>query len=362
MASPGSPEYVKEQNALNVKKAIDDKTSQSGGFYKTAKEAGIGGVMERQAASEAYQNPGAYQIDVKGRTADAAKHMGDNDAAQAANKDAINLSSARMRMDRGQMNPDNPILAAKAAASRNQQGDALNQSMQAAMGGAPSAAEAQTRLGMNEIAGKAAGQAGMARGLAGMGGAQMNAASNAGESGGALAYQGGLGRSKEISDAMGMYGSQAGQMRGQDLTALGTSNQNQMFNAGLNDDWKLGNANLAANQMGLGAAQHGTDLQWLDQSMKPAEMQFGFNQEAQGWQAGANSDATSVDYAKMKEQAAQDAATKGALIQGGITLGSMGIGAGIGKGLGSASQGSQIGGQLGGMAGSAGASSTKKYY
>lgn len=310
-----------------------------------AEATGVG----REATT--FRNPGATEYGGIGAQAykdSAMGHMYDNDAAQAANRAGMAGSFANMTTDRGMMSKENADLSAREDASRNTQLDAANLNMQAAMGNAPSEASYNTRLGMDQVAAGASGAAGSARGLAGLGGAQMAGAQAAAGAGSNLAYAGGLGRSKEVTDAMGQYGMQAGQIRGQDLTRLGMSNQNALFNAELNDSWKLGNAGVLAGQAGLGNKYSNIDQQWFGQAMQPDDIQFQFDQEAAGWQAGADIDAAAMKYQKDVEGRQNTQALAGGVAQAGLTaLGSMAGPAGA---------------AVGGMAGSAINSSTRKYY
>ncbi len=306
---------------------------------------------------DVYHSPGAAEYGdfadagagVDYYSKEAASHMADNNAQQNSNQGALDASLANMKGNRGMQVAPNSVLAGREAATRAQQVGSLGLNMSAAMGGAPSAAKYNTLLGMNAAAANAAGAAGSARGLSGLTGAQQGAGQVAGTTMGGVANQGATDRSGEIASAIGTYGQQAGQVRGQDLTSLGASNQNTEFNADLNDKWKLGNANLAIGQAGLGTAQQGMDQQWFGESMKPADIQFQMDQEAQGWQAGANTDSAAAHYAKDNQNRQNTQALVGGIAQVGLT------------GLGTA-VGGPAGGAAAGMAGTAINSATKKYY
>lgn len=272
-----------------------------------------------------------------------------NDAAQAANSEALKNSLANMQDPRGQVAHENPFLASREAATRGQQMNALNLSRDAAMGKAPSEAAFQTTLGMNDIMGAQAGQVGTARGLAGLSGAQMQGGAMAGQSAGNLAMTGGLARSKEIGDAIGMYGSQAGAVGGQDVQRLGQNTQNGMFNAKLNDDWKLGNANLAQQQGRLGVSQGATDLAWMGEQTKGADKQFEYDQRMAASEAGADADKVAAKIAGNRE----DKENKRQLVNGGITAGLTVAGT---------VAGGPVGGALGGAAGQQVAGATKDWW
>ncbi len=354
MASPGSRQAAEEQNAAADAKVKSDmasaQASDATNFLRNP--SGMQNV-QNEDKNHLYQSPGS--ADYGGSpgaaaeySAEALRHMGDNAGQQASNASALSSSLSNMRSDRGPQSPGNAELSAKEAATRGEQGKVLDLSMNAAMGGAPSVSDYATRLGMNKISEGAAGASGSARGLSGMSGAQLGAGQIAGANAGEAAYQGGIGRSGEIGQAIGQYGQQAGQMRGQDLTTLGTSNQNAIFNADLNDKWKLGNANLAVGQANLGNSQQGLNQQWFGQSMSPEDIQFQMDQEAQGWQAGANTDAAGAKYAKDNANRQNTQAVAGAITQAALT--------GVG------SLGGPAGAMAGGMAGTAINSATKKYY
>lgn len=259
---------------------------------------------------------------------DAKSHMGDNAGLVNSNNSALSQSLANMRGNRGPVAGENVDLNLREDASRNEQGQALDLMGQAAAGNAPSEAAIQTRGAMGGLMGTRASTMGGARGLSSLTGAQGG--SSMGQAAGTLAAQGGQGRSQEIGQALGAYGGMAGQARGQDLNRLNQNSQNSMFNSNLNDAWKVGNANLAAAQGGLGNSLSGTNADWYKQSMLPTETQFAHDQQAQGWQAGAN-----VDQASLQREAARqnndlaNSATEGLV---GSTIGIVGSVAGGGMG------------------------------
>ncbi len=272
----------------------------------------------------------------------------ENDAAQAANQGAMESSWSNLRNDRGPQAVENNVLAGRSANTRDQQIQALGLSRDAAMGKAPSEADFQTRIGMNDNMAQMSGQMGSARGLSALGGAQGTGAAALGQSSGNLAMAGGLARSKEIGDAIGMYGTQAGQVRTQDQSRLQQNTQNSMFNAKNNDDWKLGNANLLGQQGQLGNAQAGTDLAWMGEQQRGKDKQFQYDQEMAAEAAGADADAAGARIAKNRE----DKENKRQLINGGITAGLT---------IGGTALGGPAGGAAGGFAAKAAASGTKDW-
>lgn len=255
-----------------------------------------------------------------------------NDAEQQRNSGALAGSLTNMQGDRGQVYTEDKTLAGRAASTRDQQMSALELSRGAAMGQAPSEAAFQTRLGMNDVMATQAGAMGGARGLAGLSGAQTQGGANASASAGNLGMAGGLARSKEIADAIGMYGTQAGTVREQDLDRLKQNSQNSQFNANLNDQWKLGNAQLAANQGRLGVSQGQTDLGWMGEQTKGADKQFQYDQEMAATAAGQDADQMGARLAANRESREH---TRG-LVNGAVTAGLTGVGAAFGGPIGGA--------------------------
>lgn len=302
---------------------------------------------------DVYQNPGSHDYGGEGGVEHykkwAMEGAAQNDAAQKANSGALAGSIAAMKGAdaRGPMAIENKLLAEREAMTRGQQIDAVGLARDAAMGKAPSEAEFQTRIGMNDTMAQHAGNMGGARGLAGLGGAQLGSAA-VGQASGNMAMQGGLARSKEIGEALGLYGGLSGQTRGQDLTRLGVSNQNARFNQGLNDDWKIGNANNAIAQGRLGVGQGQLDAGWYDEAMKPEEIQFRYDQELAAEQAGASIDRAGALVAKDKDKRANTQQIVGGATQGTLTaIGSLGGPAGA---------------AAGGMGGTAINAATARYY
>lgn len=309
-----------------------------------------------QDTTQVYHDPGSadYGQNVNGNGVkfygDEAKGMmagNDVEQKQSADNAAAALKAAQTAGGRVG-SKENGTLSARADVARNQELDAANINRIAAQGGAPSAAAGQAKLGMNATMAANAGAAGSARGLAGLSGTSLAGAATTGATAGNIAATAGSARSGEIGQAIQDYGSQAGQIRGQDLTRLGTGDQNAMANAGMNDAYAVGEANLAAGNLGLGVQQQAVDNGWFGQSMAPADIQFQLDQEAQGWQAGANTDAAVNAVAKSEAQRQQTAATVGGITQAGLTaVGSMA---------------GPVGAAAGGMAGTAINSATQKYY
>lgn len=262
-----------------------------------------------------------------------------NDAAEAQNAAAMRNTFNNLGA-RGPQAQENAALTGRATDTRGQQMQALDLSRDAAMGNAPSEAAAQTRLGMNDVMGTQAGAMGGARGLSALGGTQAMGSASVGMSAGNLGMQGGLARSKEIGDAIGMYGTQAGTVRDQDQARLAQSNQNGQFNAKLNDDWKMGNASLLAQQGALSNNQVGTNLAWKGEQWRGTDRRFQYDQEMAAKEAGADADAVGARLAKNREDKENKRQVVSGLVAGGMTV----AGAAVGG---------PAGGALGGMAGAA---------
>jgi hypothetical protein len=263
----------------------------------------------------------------------------ENDAAQAGNRSAMLGSLANMKEDRGTVVPENAQLLGREANSRVQQGNALDLARDAAAGNAPSAAAYRTQAGMDSVMAGQSAAGGAARGLGALTGTQTTGASAAGLAAGNTAVQGGMARSAEIGEAMGMYGSQAGDMRQGDLGRVNQSNQNALANQSLNDDWRLGNAKLAASQGQLGVSQGQMDDAYYGASQVPKGKQLGYDQEMNAIQAGASADSAAAHRAKANADADRNRQLGGAAVQGGLTIGGTALGGPIGGALGSAGGG-----------------------
>lgn len=262
----------------------------------------------------------------------------DNDAQQASNDAAMNGSLANMKGDRGVVSPENPILLAREAAARKQQGQAVDLARDAAMGNAPSAADFQTRGAMDANMAGQSGAAGAARGLSALNGVQGSGAAGAGMNASNIAMTGGMGRSQEMGQNIGMYGSMSGDMRSGDLGRVNQSNQNALANQDLNDNWKLGNAGLAAKQGQLGVSQGQMDDAWYGASQEPTKRQMGYDQEMNAIQAGANAQEAAASRAKAQAAGDRNRQLAGGAVAGGLTI------------VGTAA-GGPAGGALGGMGG-----------
>lgn len=265
-----------------------------------------------------------------------------NDAAQAANDAAMNNSLGNMRSNRDPI-AENGALVAREAAGRKQQGQALDLQRDAAMGNAPSAAAYQTSMSMNDAMGGQAGAAGAARGLSALNGVQGAGASGMGMQASNIAMQGGMGRSQEMGQNIGMYGSSAGDMRAGDLGRVNQTNQNILAGQSNNDAWKIGNAGLAAKQGQLGNAMGQVDDSYYGASNEPAMRQLGYDQEMNALLSGASSDNAGAARARANAEGDRNRQMVGGAVNAGLTIGGSAMGG---------PAGGAIGGLGGGMANS----------
>lgn len=299
-----------------------------------------------------YINPGAADYGGAADMADwykqnAREHMGDNAGARESAQRGLDAAYAGMKGGASQAQ-ENYYLSNKEAGVRGQQLEVLNLQGAAARGNAPSVAAAQTKLGQQDVLSNHFSQAGGTRTLGGMTGAQVGGAASAGRAAGDIGFQGGMARGQEIAGELGQYGKTSGQVAGQDLTRLGTSNQMGQFNASQGNDWQLGNANLAAGYGGLMNQQDSLGQRWFAESMKPGDIQFGLDQEAAGWQAGQSAEQAALALEQARDRKNFMGSVAGGIAQAGLTaIGSLAGPAGT---------------ALGGMAGSAIGAATRKYY
>lgn len=172
------------------------------------------------------------------------------------------------------------------------QAGALQLAREAAMGRAPSAAAYQMQAGLDQSLANQQAMVGGARGGAGLALASANQGANAANLQSQAFNSASQLRANEMAQGRAQYGQLSGQMREQDQNRLNMGNQMAQFNAGLNDQYRLGMANQAnaRDQNALGwyqASQHPYDAQ---QQGDIARAQIGsdnYNQ-AQSLQAGIN--------------------------------------------------------------------------
>ncbi len=329
-----------------------DQDAQQGKEYRGDDE-----VLRKIAENDLYhgRTPTPQAAEIIGRDSihDAAMgQRGANDAREAANELAMGRSSSALNgfMDDKIRANEDVAGSNRELAGRNQHLDAIQMLQGAASGDAPSAAAYQTRMDMNGMAGQAAGEAGMARGLGALTGVGIGGASGVAGAAAQAGMAGGMARSGEIDEARGMYGSNAGMMRGQDMMRLDIGNKMSQGNASRLDNWKVGNANLLAAQGRQGAGMRGIDDAWTDRANDPIYRQFSNDQETASIAAGNSRSDAAAAKASEKSQRMENAQQAQGYYNAGVTA--MGPIAGAAMG----------GSGGGGMGGSTVNSSTRKYY
>ncbi len=316
-----------------VKDAQDGKYGPSVQQYQADTAAGKEGAGIATPGDGSYKSPQAAQFGgYAGGAEDYKNHFLDsrssNDTLQANAKGAMDYGLGQMTGPNRHNAGEDGTLVAREAAGRAGQQDALGLQMNAAMGGAPSMAQGQTTQAMDGLMGSQSSAMGGARGLSALTGTGLGG-SAVGAKAGNLAAQGGFGRSAEIGQEMGQYGSLAGNARGQDLGRLSQNSQNSNAYADLNDKWKLGQGQNALNAGKLGNSLDLSDQQKYGASMQPAEAQLQADQAMKGIEQGAEADKGAIGYAKNLDKRRSDkefyttAATAGATVVGGPVAGTM---------------------------------------
>jgi hypothetical protein len=192
-----------------------------------------------------YNDPG-FQFDPSGQ----------NNAQQGYNQ--FNDRSTQAFNDA--MTPRGPQAVEDAGLSQNfnntftQQGNAVALAAGAANGTAPSAAQGQLQSGLNQAIAQQQSLAGSARGSAGIALAANNQGGNVANLSQNAVNQSAILRANEMAQARDLYGNLANQQTTQAGNRLNLSNQNNQFNAQLNDQYKIGMSNVsnAYGQTGLG--------------------------------------------------------------------------------------------------------------
>lgn len=301
--------------------------------------AGTHGTYRSPGAAEYSTHQGA---DGRGGTAEdrynlLRQNVGKNDKEQTKNLEAMARTRQNFLAERGPMAVENAGLTKRFADTRGQQLDALGLSRAAAMGQAPSEAAYATRAGMNDSMGGFQGSLGSARGLTALSGAQALGGSALGSQASAVGTQGGMARSKEIGDSIGMLGTQAADVHGADLARLGQNSQNAMFNAGLNDDYRLGNLNMLAAQGNLASGQSAQDLAWQNAAVHGFDVNLNNEQQMAGMQAGVEADSVAEALARDRESKENTRQLVNGGVAAGLTaIGSLGgpVGSALGMGAG----------------------------
>lgn len=156
---------------------------------------------------------------------------------------------------------------------RGEQAGSTMLAREAAMGLAPSQAEAALQQGFNRASAEQTSQAGGARGLAALSQAQNNASASQAALHQQTATESARLRAQEMAEARGLYGSLSGQLRQGDQGRLQIGNQMSQFNAGLNERYgeRMGQMSDHAGVLGNAASQT---------ALGNAGMGRGYNQDA----------------------------------------------------------------------------------
>lgn len=223
-------------------------------------------------------------------------------------------ANGQAQRDRGAMATENPELSQRETDSRyGDQAGALQLSREAAMGQAPSEAAMQMQLGLNQAAANQSSLAGSARGSAALATAQGNAAGQTAGLQNQAYLQGGALRAQEMANARGQYGQLSSQVRDQDLQRLGQGNQMSQYNAGLNDQYKLGMGQLG-NQYG----QQG--LGWYQAAQNPYNQQAQMDLTREGMAADSYNQANAVNAGVSQANADQRGSMRDKWTEMGLNL------------------------------------------
>lgn len=294
--------------------------------------AGVGGFFEKQmndfnnVGKNKYQNqnytPG--EVNYGGQYgADGIAQMGFD--RMGYSNGAQGWQNRESQRNRGPQAFENQELSDREAASRyGDQDGSIMLAREAAMGQAPSVAAYQMQAGLDRAMAQQSAMAGGARGAGGIAMAGANAAA----SGAAMqnqAYQGaGMLRAQEMADGRALYGNLAGQQRGQDQNRLQMGNQMSQYNAGANDNYRLGMGGLA-NQTGQ------TGQGWYQAAQNPynqqGQMDMGREQIAADSFNQGQARVAGVSQANADARAAQEA-KKWGLLGTGMDVAGKGIAAG----------------------------------
>lgn len=203
----------------------------------------------------------------------------------------MNWAQGQAMQNREAQAVEDQVLSDREAQTRfGDQAGALQLHREAAMGMAPSEAAFLMQSGLDRSLANQQALAGSARGAAGIALAGQNAQANAASMQNQAFTQAGALRAAEMAQARGAYGDMSNQVRGQDQNRLGMGNQMSQFNAGLDDQYRLG-----MGQLGLG---------YYGASQRPLESQLGADVSTQGMQADSYNQAQSIKAGV--DQAARD--------------------------------------------------------
>jgi hypothetical protein len=163
--------------------------------------------------------------------------------------------------DRGATAIEDQELSDREAQARyGDQAGAIQLAREAAMGQAPSQAAYLMQAGLNQGLANQQAMAGGARGAAGIALAQGNAQANAATMQNQAYTQAGAMRADEMNQARNLYGGLAGTQRQQDQNRLGMGNDMSKYNAGANDQYRLGMGQLGLGYYGASQRPHESQL------------------------------------------------------------------------------------------------------
>ncbi len=243
--------------------------------------------------------------------------MGQNDGFQS-------WAQGQASTERGPQAWENQELSDNEAYTRGyDQSGAVQLAREAAMGNSPSAAAYQMQRGLDQSLASQQAQIGSARGAAGMALAGGNAAANSANLMNQTYNQAGQLRAQEMAQAMGLYGGLSGQMREQDLQRLGQGNQMAQYNAGLNDQYRLGMSGVGQQYGNLGLGYYNAAQNPYNQQMNSENQAY--DRGFQGHEGSANR-AVGVSKTNMEQENRDDDRTQ-RYVGMGVDLVGKGIGA-----------------------------------
>ena len=247
-------------------------------------------------------------------------HMGDNRQDIDAARGYGGFAGDEMMWDRGPMARETQALSDREAmASGGDMSGALQLAREGAMGMAPSAAAYQMQQGLNDATATQSAIAGSARGSAALANAQGNSAANVANLQQNAFSEGGRLRAAEMQNYANLYGGLAGQNVNQAQNRMQMGNQMSQYNAGLNDQYRLGMGGLGVQYGQLGNELEKTNQGYFGQGVgiagKAADLEAqhqgltsqNYN-EAQGTRAGIKQQNADIE-ARNKDRALATAST-----------------------------------------------------
>jgi len=306
---------------------VDDLLSiPTGGLYSAVKQGAnlTGNPIDLGEGLKDYSNAGKNRYNATpyqpndiywgGREGAAGRIAGQGFSGMGGSLSNADWANQQAQRDRGAMATENPELSQRETDARyGDQAGALQLSREAAMGQSPSEAALLMQQGLNQASANQASMAGSARGSAALATAQGNAAGATAGLQNQAYLQGGALRAQEMANARGQYGQLSSQVRDQDLQRLGQGNQMSQFNAGLNDQYRLGMGQLG-NQYG----QQG--LGWYQAAQNPYNQQAQMDLTREGMAADSYNQANMVNAGVSQANADQSANMRDRWTEMGLNL------------------------------------------